>query len=62
MDQYTKEGPSVQERITYGRTSEDRRAGEAKLQAELKELDSRLSDNNPIVPVQDKMTEELRKL
>lgn len=62
IDQYTKEGPSVQERIEHGSTSKALKEREATMQKVLGELGKRMSNTTPVVPIRDKMTEALESL
>lgn len=62
VDQYKKEGLSVQERINYGSTPEELKGRESNLQKVLGELGKHLSANTPVIPIRDKMMEELESL
>jgi len=60
MDQYIRDShSSVAERIAHGSTAEQRTAA---MQKKVEEWGKVLGDKTPVVPVEDKMTEELRKL
>ena len=63
MDQYIRDShSSVAERIAHGSTAEQREQRTAATQKKVEEWGKMLGDKTPVVPVEDKMTEELREL